>query len=146
MCLIVVVLRVVIIPYDRILKCCCPNRKTKPVTKRKYTLKTRVVSQLLTVRQARKSFFEQENANGESEGASAEISTFHANETGTPEQSDDEQVENDMYDRRNFRLFAGLYAFAFVTAVLVPITNVMNLTPCETDDVFHIKQGYHDIT
>ena len=153
-CLIVVVLRVVIIPYDRILsvcsKCiCCRHRNAKTLTKRKNTLKTRVSSKLLTVRQARKSFHEKEDINDETEGASVEMSTTHANEnreTDLLEQLDNEQAENDFYDRRNFRLFVGVYIFEFFVAMVYSVGSGMSISACEFEDVFNIDQGYYDIT
>ena len=80
---------------------------------------------------------------------SVEMSTLHANEnqeTGSLEQLDGELVENELYDRRNFRLFVGIYIFAFCVAMMFSFGNAANITACEMEDVFHITQGYHDIT
>ena len=163
-------LRVVIIPYDRILSwpviqaisskcaCCCRCSKTKSLTKLKNALKTRVSCKLQTVRQARKSLHETEDVNDETKDvndetdeASVEISQKLVKENQETEyllieQSGHEQSEDDIYDRRNFRLFGGLYVIGLFVAMVFSIESATNISSCEREDVFHITQGYHDIT
>ena len=138
MSLIIIVLRVVIIPYEGILSCpgiraissiCCSSGKK--TTKKTYSLKER--GRLPTVRQARNSHHEINEVIEETDATSADRVSLNENQETNKSTQEDELAEDAIYDSRNFKLFIFIYLLVYLGGFVICVRNDIITANCESD-------------